>query len=454
MASHFARALRGTRWPAAAAVAASAAVPSTPLTRPAAPANCDVAPAPDTGTWRQHARITCFGEAMIRYIPDPEHSEGASQFTSRWLRGAGGAELNITVALSRLGWGGRAQWVSVVPSGVLGDDFMQLLSQAYPDGKGEDNLRLVRREEGDVGIYHVWPREHRLSYQRHHSIFALMDPAWFGEQFWTKTLSEPPSPGEPMPKVSVLHMTGITPQITSNTHKAWWKALKAARLLKEGGMPLVVTLDINHRPALGSWEDLWLMVEPHIGTLDLLVLSIGDLVNIGKQLNVSEAVSVASADIPKGLEEGARELDRCLQRGLKAVQQRLGHRTNLAVTCKLRDPSASTDGPPLQLRWSMVCPKNGEPISTMATHVLQRPVEEIGGGDSWLSGFIDGLVGLPEAAAEAPKWSEATWRAALQRGDMLAALKQQVVGDFSNVEASQLEEALTSHKVLGGTQVL
>lgn len=390
---------------------------------------------------------------MIRYIPDPEHTAGPSPSTSCWLRGGGGAELNITVALSRLGWGGRAQWVSVVPSGILGDDFMQLLGRAYPDGKGEENLRLVRREEGDVGIYHVWPKEHRLAYTRHHSVFALMDPNWFGEQFWTKILSEPPGPDQPLPTVSVLHVTGITPQITANAHKAWWKALKAARLLKEGGMPLVVSLDINHRPALGSWEDLWLMVEPHIGTLDLLVLSIGDLVNIGKQLNVSEAVAVASADIPKGLEAGARELDRCLQRGLKAVQQRLGHRTNLVVTCKVRDPVASKEEPPLQLRWSMVCPKHGDPISTLETHVLQRPVEEIGGGDSWLSGFIDGLVGLPEAAGQAPNWSEAAWRAALQRGDMLAALKQQVLGDFCDVELSQLEHALASHKVLGGTQI-
>eukprot|EP00435_Cladocopium_sp_Y103_P043229 s2287_g12.t1 len=104
-------------------------------------------------------RITCFGEAMLRYVPDPHGGED-SPFAAKWLRSVGGAELNITVALSRLGWGGRSRWVSVVPQGawaleiVLGDDFLRILGKAYPDEKGSGNLDLVRREAGEalVGI--------------------------------------------------------------------------------------------------------------------------------------------------------------------------------------------------------------------------------------------------------------------------------------------------------------
>eukprot|EP00913_Durusdinium_trenchii_P029691 g27828.t2 len=47
-------------------------------------------------------QITCFGEAMLRYVPDPEGGE-QSPFAAKWLRSVGGAELNITVALSKLG---------------------------------------------------------------------------------------------------------------------------------------------------------------------------------------------------------------------------------------------------------------------------------------------------------------------------------------------------------------
>ncbi|CAJ1365618.1 unnamed protein product, partial [Effrenium voratum] len=158
-------------------------------------------------------RFTCFGEAMLRYVPDPRGGE-ESPFAARWLRSLGGAELNITVALSRLGWGGRTRWVSVVPQGVLGDDFMNVLGQAYPDG-GKENLQLVRREEGDVGIYHVWPAEHKIWFQRHRSVFGLMDPRWFSASFWKEVLRDG-APAGPQ----VLHLTGITPLITVNTRAA------------------------------------------------------------------------------------------------------------------------------------------------------------------------------------------------------------------------------------------
>lgn len=390
---------------------------------------------------------------MLRYIPDPTSESSAGLgFTSRWLRGGGGAELNVTVALSRLGWGGRAKWVSVVPTGILGDDFLKLLGQAYPDGVGAENLSLVRREDGDLGIYHVWPKEHKLVYQRHRSVFGLMDPSWFGEDFWKQLLGSNDDAS-----LHVLHLTGITAQITPNTHKAWWKALSAARTIKEqtakqaGGPRVMVTMDLNHRPALGSWQDLWLVTEPHIGTLDLLVLSIGDLVRIGETLHVKEAEAIKDLKVPEGL-EGAVDLDAALQKALRAVQKRLGSRANLALTCKQRE--RGSEDPPLQLRWSMVCLRSGTLVSTFPSAVRQRPVEEIGGGDSWLSGVIDGLAGLPGPAAAAPDWSEEVWLAALQRGDVLAALKQQVIGDFSHVERPLLEATLAEHKASRGAVVL
>lgn len=216
-------------------------------------------------------RITCFGEAMLRYVPDPHGGED-SPFAAKWLRSVGGAELNITVALSRLGWGGRSRWVSVVPQGVLGDDFLHILGKAYPDEKGSGNLDLVRREAGDVGIYHVWPAQHKIWFQRHRSVFGLMNPSWFSRAFWRQVLSDGASSSMPQ----VLHVTGITPLISVNTRAAWDHALEEAWAIKEDsilGRKLVVTMDLNHRPALGSWKDLWQMAEPHLQTLDLVVFN-------------------------------------------------------------------------------------------------------------------------------------------------------------------------------------
>lgn len=335
--------------------------------------------------------------------------------------------------------------MSVVPQGVLGDDFLSVLGKAYPDGQGCENLRLVRREAGDVGIYHVWPKEHKLWFQRHRSVFGLMDPGWFSREFWINVLSEDASNSTPQ----VLHVTGITPLISVNTRTAWSQALEAAMALKKEtsavGRKLVVTMDLNHRPALGAWGDLWQMAEPHLGTVDVLVFSIGDVIQVGNTFGEHFADDFkVIRDRSPGL-AGAKELDQTVCRSIAKLQLLLGSRTNLAVTCKVREVQTPPGQPPSQLRWSVLCTKEGDVLSTFSTAVPQKVVEEIGGGDSWLSGLIDGLVGTPSAGAFAPRWPKEIWLQAMRRGDMLAALKQQVMGDFSNIERAELEAALAAH---------
>jgi len=331
---------------------------------------------------------------------------------------------------------------------VLGDDFMDLLGQAYPDGRGTDNLSMVRREDGDVGIYHVWPSQHKIKFQRHRSVFGLMDPGWFDRAFWEENLLKAGAGSSDAPHV--LHVTGITPLITVNTRAAWSSALETAKALKEAGRAktLVVTMDLNHRPALGSWQELWGYVEPHIGTLDVLVFSIGDVIQVGTQFGepFAEEFKALKESGPSGF-ASAPGLDAAVQRSVALLQSYLGNRTNIAVTCKVREPLLESDPNrlPKQLRWSVMCLKDGTVLSTRDTAVTQRVREEIGGGDSWLSGLIDGLTGKRQAGAAAPHWSEGLWVAAMQRGDMLAALKQNSVGDFSNVEPEELEAALKAH---------
>ncbi|CAE8676606.1 unnamed protein product, partial [Polarella glacialis] len=243
---------------------------------------------------------------------------------------------------------------------VLGDDFLQLLGQAFPDSQGKENLSLVRREAGDVGIYHVWPSKQQIWFQRHRSVFGLMDPTWFDRAFWLNALA--PIPGSSAPQV--LHLTGITPLISVNTRAAWSSALETARSLKEDQGTgsegrLIVTLDLNHRPALGSWPDLWRMVEPHIGTLDLLVFSIGDVIQVAGQFEApfADAIKELKVKGPAGL-AGGPALDACVREAIRSAQTLLGNGCSLAVTCKVRQPDPSNaDGLPRQLRWSVVCLK-------------------------------------------------------------------------------------------------
>lgn len=397
--------------------------------------------------------FTCFGEVMLRFIPDTSDDSDTNAFQSRWLRNAGGAELNIVVSLSRLGWGSRARWVSTLPDGLMGDETISLISSAFPDPQRalKDNLSLVRRMPGeDVGVYHVWPQKGVLEYQRKKSAFALADPAWFDQAFWTKVLKDGP-PGAP----KVLHLTGITPQISYNAYRAWWQALQTARTLKakDPSSRVIVSLDFNHRPLLGSLEDLWTKCEPHLETADIFVIGLGNVPDLGKLLDVREAKNLfrtlQEQDVPRTI-AGAEQYNEEIGKAMKAMQVRLGGKCPIALCPKLVEPGTrDANTMDEQLRWSMVCLPNGEVLSTLDTAIRQKPVEPIGGGDSWLSGCIDGLVGSEGPAAVAPKWSKDMWIRAMRQGDMLATLKQQVVGDFSNVERPQLEAAVFENEQKG-----
>ena len=59
---------------------------------------------------------------------------------------------------------------------------------------------------------------------------------------------------------------------------AWSAALRAAH-----GSSVQVFLDLNHRPALGDFEELWELVAAHLPCVALLMLSETDLVSLGKR---------------------------------------------------------------------------------------------------------------------------------------------------------------------------
>jgi len=231
--------------------------------------------------------------------------------------------------------------------------------------------------------------------------------------------------------------------------------LRAAHALRKANWQdprkprIIVTMDFNHRPNLGTLDDLWMMVEQHLGTTDLFMLSVGNLAQISALLHVPEVDPFIDGHIPSGL-AGAEALDAAVSRALKVLQKQLGNKTAIGVCLKcVKEETLPPGQLSQQLRWSVVCLMDGEIVSTLNTAIEHRPKEPIGGGDSWLSGVIDGLVGTIGPAAAAPEWSlEMWWTAAMQRGDMLAVLKQECIGDFSNVSKDELNSALAAHAQL------
>ena len=95
--------------------------------------------------------LLTFGESMIRFAPLDETTPATATRAEPqpFLRSVGGDELNVAVALSKLGE--RTRWISVVPQGPMGDVVVE---------SGTANGVTVaepRPATGDVGTFTVLP---------------------------------------------------------------------------------------------------------------------------------------------------------------------------------------------------------------------------------------------------------------------------------------------------------
>ena len=177
-----------------------------------------------------------------------------------WCPQGGARSREPAVAATLIGE--KAQFVSVLPSGPMG--------QMVLDGAASAGLTLREPfvsfvDKGTLATLHVvddgsGPHPH---YQRLHSAFcSTIDELTFA---WPKLLAG----------AKWLHVTGITPPLGAGPFAAWKAAIAGA---KAAGVD--VCFDLNHRPALGSFDELWAMVEPLLPGVKLLVLSEADLVKL------------------------------------------------------------------------------------------------------------------------------------------------------------------------------
>ena len=319
-------------------------------------------------------RVVCFGEAMLR--------------TSAGLESPGGSEYNVACALAQLGV--KASWVSALPEVHSIIDEVAIDSGVHLD---------VRRSENTVGSYIVDQVVGTVEYNRADSAFAQLDPADFD---WRTVLTG----------ARWLVMSGITPLLGEGPRSAWGAALTFAEL--DGTL---VAMDLNHRPALGSLQDLWDIVRPRMRMFHVLVLSPESLSGIAEMEGMGR---------PSSYEENIEALAEIRRRFL------IPH-----LCCTFKRPE--TDGK--QKRWSVVALAFGMD-STEEDAVIHSPVENLGGGDAWLAGFIDAL-------SEHGQGPVSPLIGAL-RGDLLAALCQNTVGDVSTVTRGELDEFESKREFASG----
>jgi len=334
-------------------------------------------------------RLVTFGECMIRLAPLYGESflqgDRPSALTNALLS-TGGDEHNVAVALSRLGR--ETSFVSVLPSGPIGDIILRTGRQA---GVDQSNVKLVDKE--DVGLYFTIPEEKRVQYQRANSAWAKQK---VGEFDW-KTIFKPKSGNDKI----WLHCTGITPMTGEVPAKNWGEALNVASDL---GIP--ISMDFNHRPGLGPLAKLWDYTKPHLKQIKVIILSHDSL----NGLALLEGIT---------LKENWRDTLTELQKKLNGP--------SLALCSKSRTVDNVQD------RFSVIT--NGSALSSSESNpVVHQPRDELGGGSAWAAGFID-------ASMEAMEKKQAIDEVKrLRRADLLAALCQETIGDHSIVPRKLLTE--------------
>jgi len=337
--------------------------------------------------------LVTFGEAMIRFAPlTPQDEDTASinpSAAAQYLRTVGGDELNVAVAMSRLGV--KSQWISVLPSGPMGNIVKDSAITA-----GVDMSHVVYREHAELGTFYVFPKERRVYYQRANSAWAKQERDLFD---WYSLLKR---------QNIWLHMTGISPLTGSNPKYNWKRAIETAYEL---GVP--VSMDLNHRKLLGPLNALWKITTPFLSKMKILILSLDSLRGIGQL----EGFQLPAENTP--------EDDQSWITLMTNIQRKYGG-ARVACCFKTRDSTG------LQRRWSVIVDSQVT-ISTYDYPVFHRPKDELGGGSAWAAGYLDMMFDKGEDITHLVS--------AARRADLLAALCQETPGDHSLVTRSQLTEA-------------
>lgn len=192
-------------------------------------------------------QIITLGEAMA--VMDPL-SRGRLRHVSTFEKHVGGAELNVTVALARLGH--RSGW-----AGLLGDDEFGKQILSFAGGEGVDVSRASLVPGATTGLYF----KERGAFGQLKAYYYRTGSAASGMRFEELDLDY-------LLSGDVLHLTGITPTLSDSCQDLVERLLAEAN---ERGK--LVSFDANVRWRLFGGRDPREIYEPLVERADLLFLS-------------------------------------------------------------------------------------------------------------------------------------------------------------------------------------
>ncbi len=329
-------------------------------------------------------KVVTFGEIMLR-LSTPGYSRfvQAQQFDATY----GGGEANVAVALANYGL--ESYFVSRLPQHEIGQ---AAVNQLRRFGVRDDYI--VRAGER-VGIYFLETgasqRPSKVIYDRAHSAISEIKT---GEVDWESVFSG----------ASWFHWTGITPALGKSPRAEVVAACKAA---KAAGA--TVSCDLNFRKKLWSEAEAQATMQPLMEYVDVCIANEEDA-------EKSLGLKAGHTDVD------AAELDEAAYfRVARELKKQYGFS---AVAITLRESfSASHNGWSAMLLDEKDCK---EPYRSRRYDI--QIVDRVGGGDSFASGLIYGLL------------SKADSREALEFAVAASCLKQTIPGDFNLVSVEEVEK--------------
>ena len=291
-------------------------------------------------------KFVTFGEIMLRLKP-----QGTERFFQSPLLEAtfGGGEANVAVGMARLGL--AVSYVTAIPANPVGDACVSELKK-----HGVDTSDIIR--QGDrLGVYFLEPganqRPSVVVYDRSHSSISEAKP---GDFDWDAIFAD----------AGWLHISGITPAISSSAAELSLEAVKKAK--KNG---VTVSCDLNFRSKL--WKYGKSAPEVMGEMMKDVDIAVGNEEDCQKSLGIKAEVDVTSG-----------KLDAEKYRNL--TEKVLSEYTNLKkIGITMRESfSADHNG------WSAVL-HNGKEFLTSRRYDITDIVDRVGGGDAFAAGIIFGL---------------------------------------------------------------
>ena len=360
----------------------------------------------------------CFGENMLRFAPLSEQDEdwgrGRPSARAKALFSIGGDELNVAVCLSGFGnW--NCNHATILPDTILG----KIVSDCAKDANVRMHTVTDYSESGQIGVFYVIPKEKRVQYQRRRSSFWQFPHRFDWHKIIENTRRESGSN-------LWVHQTGITPLCGPHALKNWKNLMRSCAELE-----VPVSLDLNHRPALGTFSKLWEIVRSELFCVRFLVLSRASLCNLGTYLGLKDRVRL--------VERSPFEIEGNFNTWLDLMNEvhRILNGPILCVCFKTRDQKG------LQTRWSAAI-DGCDTYTSKSSPVLHIPKDECGGGSAWSAGLIDKLTENQVRWWQKDKnkaWcvDRTSLQSALRRADLSAALCQEERGDHSIVSRLDIE---------------